>query len=508
MRRITYGPPGTGKTERLLRTIEIFLRFGVEPEKIGYFTFSKNAATNGKERASNKCNKPINRFPFFQTLHSFCFTQMGLDKTRVMQPKHYHELGNDLEIEIEGGYTQDQDHEGIFKSDNPYLQLIHKARALMFDPIKYYDKYESDETVIKRNKLEIILEGLNIYKDEKGMVDFDDMLERYVNGYFDKETNRKIEFIPPQFKVIFLDEAQDCSAMQWKLFKKIEEQSEYSVVTGDDDQGIYNWNGADVDTFINLQGKRRTLKQSHRVPKEPFKIADKIIKKVTNRVDKEYYPKEEDGHVEHCQNLHEIDFTKGKWLVLATANYMLSDIGDVLDEKGLYWQRRNATPRIKNIYEIIQNWKKLKTGIPMHYNDCKKIFHKMNKNWDKKLFKAMAKDKFYDIDTLKNKYGLKTEVDWQEALDELGNSDIRKIIKLTEAGEDLSKNPRISISTIHGVKGNERENVVVHTELSGKAYEDYIDDPDDTHRLFYVAFTRTEKNLFIMEPKRSKAYDI
>ena len=508
MRRITYGPPGTGKTERLLKTIEIFLRFGVEPEKIGYFTFSKNAATNGKERAASKVNKPINRFPFFQTLHSFCFTQMGLDKARVMQPKNYQELGNDLDIEIEGGYNQDQDHDGTLRYDNPYLQLIHKARALMLEPLEYYDRYEPDDTEIKRNKLDIIFEGLNIYKDEKGMVDFDDMLERYVNGYFDKETNRKIEFIPPEFKVVFLDEAQDCSGMQWKLFNKIEKRSEYSVVTGDDDQGIYKWNGADVDTFINLEGKRRVLKESHRVPKEPFKIADRIIKKVINRVDKEYYPKKENGSVKHCQSLYEIDFTDGEWLVLASANYMLNDIGDVLDEKELYWQRRNATPRVKNIYEIIQNWNKLRTGIPMHYNDCKKIFHKMNKNWDKKLFKAMTKDKFYDIDSLKNNYGLKTETDWQEALDELGDSDIRKIIKLTEAGEDLSKNPRISISTIHGVKGNERENVVVHTELSGKAYEDYLENADDTHRLFYVACTRTEKNLFIMEPKRKKGYDI
>ena len=143
----------------------------------------------------------------------------------------------------------------------------------MLQPLEYYDKYESDDTEIKRNKLDIIFEGLNIYKEEKGMVDFDDMLERYVNGYFDKETNRKIEFVPPEFKVVFLDEAQDCSGMQWKLFNKIEERSEYRVVTGDDDQGIYKWNGADVDTFINLKGKRRILKQSHRVPKEPFKVA-------------------------------------------------------------------------------------------------------------------------------------------------------------------------------------------------------------------------------------------
>jgi hypothetical protein len=88
----------------------------------------------------------------------------------------------------------------------------------------------------------------------------------------------------------------------------------------------------------------------------------------------------------------------------------------------------------------------------------------MSKNWDKKLFKSMVKDGFYDIDTLKEKYGLQTEAAWYEALDELGDQHIIKIRKLINSGEDLTKNPRIKISTIHGVKGNERENVVVTTD--------------------------------------------
>ena len=76
------------------------------------------------------------------------------------------------------------------------------------------------------------------------------------------------------------------------------------------------------------------------------------------------------------------------------------------------------------------------------------------------------------------------------------------------SGEDLNKNPRISISTIHGVKGNERENVVVITDLAGAAFIDYDKNPDDTHRLFYVACTRTEKNLYIIEPQTKKAYNL
>ena len=42
MRKIIYGPPGTGKTFYLMNELEKFLQ-KVEPSKIGYFTFSRNA---------------------------------------------------------------------------------------------------------------------------------------------------------------------------------------------------------------------------------------------------------------------------------------------------------------------------------------------------------------------------------------------------------------------------------------------------------------------------------
>ncbi len=493
MRTIIYGPPGTGKTHTLLEDVEIFLE-ATPPDKIGYFTFSKNAAEEGKQRAASKFKLSFDDLPYFQTLHSFCFTQLGLARDQVMKEKHYKELGEKMGLEIEGT-QQDEDHDSVFYSKNPYIQLINIARSKEIDPVKYY--HLTDNQQVSLNKLKIISEELERYKLEHGLIDFPDMIEKFLAAGE-----------PPKLRVMFVDEAQDLSLIQWKLVRRIEQAATDSFIAGDDDQGIYKWNGAHVNTFINLEGTRKILEQSHRVPQKPFVLANKIINRVRNRVEKKYYPKDTEGSVNRCQSLYDVDFTKGKWLVLATANYMLGDIGDVLDEKGLYWQRRKATPRVKNIYEIIQKWDELKTGVPMHFNDCKKIFNKMNKNWDKKLFKAMVKDQFYDIDTLKDKYGLQTEADWQEALDELGNEDIRKISKLIKAGEDLSGTPRISISTIHGVKGNERENVVINTELSGAAYDEYQKNPDDTHRLFYVACTRTENNLFIIEPQRKKAYDI
>ena len=319
------------------------------------------------------------------------------------------------------------------------------------------------------------------------MIDFPDMLDKFL------ESGEA-----PKLRVMFVDEAQDLSLVQWKLVKKIEEKSQDSYISGDDDQAIYRWNGAHVSTFINLEGERTVLDQSQRVPQKPFALANKIIKKVHNRVEKEWLPKQEEGSVDYCSDLHEVDFSQGRWLVLAQANYMLAGIGNILDEKELYWQRRNAVPRVKNIYEVIQKWNDLRKGIPLHYNDIKKIAAKMTKdNWDPKLFKTIIKDGFYDIDTLKEKYGLKTESEWYEALDEVGDEDIKKIKKLIRSGEDLNKNPRISISTIHGVKGNERENVVVITDLAGAAFIDYEKDPDDTTQIILCCLHKNREETYI-----------
>ena len=449
MRKIIYGPPGTGKTFYLMNELEKFLQ-KVEPSKIGYFTFSKNAAQEGKGRAMDKFNLTEKDLPYFRTLHSFCFNILGLKKENVMQEKDYKDLGRDLQIE--------------------------------------FDTYD---------KLDIINKELYQYKKQKGLIDYIDMLEKFL----DKGES-------PKFEVIFIDEAQDLSLIQWDIIKKLEKNSKQSIIAGDDDQAIYKWNGADAETFINLEGERVILQQSYRVPKNIFNVANRIIKKVKNRVEKNWIPKEQLGQVNYHWEIDRVNLSKGEWLILTRTNLILEKIAYYLDQNNFYFQRRNSTPRVQNIYALIENWNKLREGTPLHYNDYKKITNKMSKNVDIKLMKHMSKEKFYDIDTLKKDYGLKTDEEWYIAFDDLGDDEIRKIQRLIKNGEDLSKEPRIKISTIHGVKGNERDNVILLTDLSNAAYNKYLDNPDDEHRLFYVGVTRAKKELNIIYPKTERGYDI
>ena len=64
-------------------------------------------------------------------------------------------------------------------------------------------------------------------------------------------------------------------------------------------------------------------------------------------------------------------------------------------------------------------------------------------------------------------------------------------------GEKINRNPRILLSTIHGAKGDEAENVALFTDTEKIIYDSSRHDPDPEHRTWYVGVTRAKENLFV-----------
>ena len=491
MKTIVLGPPGTGKTTTLLNKVDGYLK-ETDPDKIGYFAFTQKAAYHARDEAIKKFNLTEDDLPYFRTLHSLAFRKLGLKKDQVMQSRHYKDLGKRLGFPVTYAEHQ-EDHGGFFTSDSEFLQIINLAKVRNITLEQQYNKREHTQD-LELNKLYNIAEALRIYKKEHNLIDFNDMILDFVKSD-----------LSPKFDVVFIDEAQDLSLMQWDMTKSIWNKSEDSFIAGDDDQAIFKWAGADVDSFIALQDQMINLPliQSHRVPIKVHQLAMGIINRIKKRINKTWDPKTNEGSLQRHFNIDSVDMSSGEWLVLARTKYMLKEIEDVLHRKGLYYETKHKRSYEKDIQEAATDWEHLRQGQLLTYKQVEKIYGYMSpEHRDKTLMQGMTKGSFYGIDQLTKDFGLKTKEVWFEALDDAGSRRIEYLRKMRKNGEQLNKKPRIELSTIHAAKGGESQNVALLTSLTKTTMETYERNPDDENRLFYVGATRTKENLHIIEPKQ------
>jgi superfamily I DNA/RNA helicase len=92
---------------------------------------------------------------------------------------------------------------------------------------------------------------------------------------------------------------------------------------------------------------------------------------------------------------------------------------------------------------------------------------------------------------------------WFEAFTKVPSAEREYIRAMRRRGENLNRGPRIRLSTIHGAKGGEADNVALFTDVSYRTHTSMCRNIDDEARVFYVGATRAKKNLFVMNPKTS-----
>ena len=491
MMRKILGPPGTGKTTRLLKYVKTFLKLGTPLEKIGYFAFTKKAANEAKNRMLDSFpDLTEKKLKHFRTLHSLAFWKLGMKKSEVMQDEHYEDIGRELGIEVTV-YSEGEEKTGFVDSDSEYFNIINAARI---KEVSVDDEYNTGmySYDLDKNLLFILRDELDNYKKSFYLKDYTDMIEKFI-----------VSKLCPKYDVVFIDEAQDLSPIQWKMFDLLKKNSKHVILAGDDDQAIYGWAGADVKRFQQEPAKEIVLPQSYRVPKQVQHIADNILSRIPEdrRIKKEWKARDVDGNVHPVMTLSDVPLYKGNWLILARYNDRLIKLKPELREMGIYFEYKNRKSYKTRLYDAIQNFTRWTNGSLLSISECRDLFEYLGKEFPQK------EERMYDL----KEFGYSHTQRWYEIF-ETEPEDSLYIRDMLQSGEKLSEEARVKLSTIHSAKGGEAENVLLildNTKTIREAVDKSPDKEDEENRIWYVGVTRAKQNLYIMTAKKEdKGYDI
>ena len=491
MIRKILGPPGTGKTTKLLKYVNTFYRLGTPLNKIGYFAFTTKAANEAKDRMLDLHSELQSKdLPYFKTLHALCFAKLGLKKSNVMQPEHYEDIGKKLGIEVTV-FSDGEEKTGFVDSDSEYFNIINAARIKEISVEEEYNTDMYSENIDKR-QLKILRDEVDSYKSAYKLVDFTDMI-----------FNFNASELCPKFDVVIIDEAQDLSPIQWKMFDILKQNSKHVILAGDDDQAIYGWAGADVHKFQDEKAKDIVLPQSYRVPKAVQNIANTILQQIPDdrKLSKMWQPRSEEGSVQRVTSLDDVPLEQGTWLVLGRTHSKLQSLKEPLCERGIYYEYKNRRSYNERLFRNILNYERWRDDTLLSLTECRDLFEFFNKEF------THVEERLYDL----KEFGYSITERWYEVF-ETHPEESLYIRLMRQNGEELSKAPRVKLSTIHAAKGGEADNVLLildNTKKIRESFEKNEDKRDEEHRVWYVGVTRTKQNLYIMEAKKERnGYEI
>ena len=388
-------------------------------------------------------------------------------------------------------YSNGEEKTGFVDSDSEYFNIINAARIKNVSIQEEYDTdmYSED---IDKHQLQIFKDEVDNYKQAYGLVDFTDMIERF-----------NLSELCPKYDVVFIDEAQDLSPIQWKMYDILKKNSKHVILAGDDDQAIYGWAGADVKRFQDEPAKDIILPQSYRVPDTIQKIADQILDRIPDnrRIKKQWAPRPESGTVNHITSIEDAPLHKGDWLILARTNDKLIKLKPLLKDMAIYFEIKGRKSYKTRLYTAIKNYTRWTNGDKLSLSECKDLLEFLEEDIN------ITEERMYDL----FEWGYPRTVEWYEVFktDPEESLYIREMLRLKE---ELSKPARVKLSTIHAAKGGEATNVLIildNTKKIRDAVDKSDDKHDEEHRVWYVGVTRTKQNLYIMTAKQEdKGYDI
>jgi len=193
---------------------------------------------------------------------------------------------------------------------------------------------------------------------ENNALDFDDLLLR-VAQLLDRDKALRGE-LEERFAYVLVDEYQDTNRAQYLIARRLTETRRNICATGDPDQSIYGWRGANLANILDFESdypdaKVVRLEQNYRSTRRILRAADELIQANQRRKEKQLWTEnpegvgvcgfiyddaqdEADGIAEQIARLHERGRSLGQIAIFYRVNAMTRVLEEAFRKKALSYQ--------------------------------------------------------------------------------------------------------------------------------------------------------------------------
>jgi len=520
---LLLGSAGCGKTTTLVHAVMRLVEKGTPLENILITTFTNKAANDIKIRLRGLFHFPENEL-WLGTSHSLALRILRRDAERLDLADDFTVLDPKRIFEAAGLQA------GRYRS-RAVIQFIESLKAKGILPEAYYPDSDWEKFCLK------IYRQYREYTGQKGILDYDDLIMDAVRLLEENPDIRK--FYQNRFAHVFLDELQDINPAQYRLITLLVRENFF--FTGDADQAIYGWRGAERELIYKVAQdfsatKTYALSRSFRLPQAILEAADNLMRRrsqvVTTAAPGEVYvyaaKSEEDELkyvVQEIQNLRSDGFAFREMAILLRLNSLSRNYEDGLAKaqipysliSGLSFFERAEMKPIFDYLELLAG-QSAASDSPEFPARAAALFKLQSKNSGAgaEIFERHRRNradlKAHDAIADVIRFGAFPEADVRQLLafaQGLATLNIPQFLNELRLVQELDLvnwgKDAVKLLTIHGAKGLEFAAVFVvdMTEDVMPLAKSLASprDLEEERRLCYVALTRAQKRLYLLYPK-------
>jgi len=286
---------GSGKTRVITRRIaHLVLRVGLAPWNILAITFTNKAAGEMRERVAQVVSERQARAVTVATFHSLCARTLRryCDEAELPPGFSIYDAG-DQQRAMKRVLERLEMSTSHFPPGK-MLGTISKAKQDLLDA----DAFAQTAGDFYTRNAAKVYKAYEAMLRENHALDFDDLLLRTVRLMRDNAD--VLKEMRERYQYVLIDEYQDTNHAQFLIAHALSAEHQNICATGDPDQSIYRWRGADISNILEFEehfpnANVVRLEQSYRSTKRICAAADALIQHNKQRKHKSMWTENEEG---------------------------------------------------------------------------------------------------------------------------------------------------------------------------------------------------------------------